>query len=193
MFSQKIKLNEKQENLYIEKICTEIKTVVENKGISVDVTGRLKSINSIQDKMQLYGVTSLDKIRDIYGVRIICDDISDCYTILNIIHGKWKHIPSQFDDYIMKPKANRYRSIHGAIHYKGKNVEIQIRTHEMHEYIEKYCIQDKEIRYKEKQEKQRSEKKNKLLKIFNFFKKDDSQNKENNSQKGGLFGFFTKK
>ena len=129
MFTSKIKLNEKQEKRNIENIIREIKTIIG----PMNVTWRLKGIGSIQQKMQYNKVTSLDEIYDIRGIQILCDNVSECYNVLNIIHKKWKHIPSEFDDYISKPKKNGYRSLHTVIYdSNGKTFEIQIMTYEMH-------------------------------------------------------------
>ncbi|MGA0025393.1 MAG: RelA/SpoT family protein, partial [Burkholderiales bacterium] len=71
------------------------------------------------------------------AVRVLVDDVKDCYAVLGIVHSLWSPLPKEFDDYIAKPKANNYRSLHTAvIGPDGKSVEVQIRTHEMHRYSE---------------------------------------------------------
>ena len=152
MFSQnKIKLDEKQEKIYIDNLSNEIKTLAKKKCIHVDVTWRLKSIDSIQKKMQYKKVSSLDKIYDIRGIRIICDNNSDCYTLLNIIHTNWKHIPTEFSDFIKNPKKNGYQSLHTVIYgSKGKTTEIQIKTHEILKNDKETHQEYKNMKYKKK-------------------------------------------
>ena len=78
-----------------------------------------------------------EEIYDVRAVRILVPKVQDCYSVLGIVHGEWKHIPKEFDDYIATPKENGYRSLHTAVvGPEGKTLEIQIRTHEMHEESE---------------------------------------------------------
>ena len=79
----------------------------------------------------------IDELYDIRAVRILVDDVKDCYTALGLVHNLWTPLPKEFDDYIAKPKANNYRSLHTAvIGPEGKPLEVQIRTHEMHQHSE---------------------------------------------------------
>ena len=145
MFTSKIKLNEKQEKRNIENIIHEIKKLIG----PMNVTWRLKGIGSIQQKMQYKKITSLDEIYDIRGIKILCDNVSDCYNILNIIHKNWKHIPTEFDDYISKPKENGYRSLHTVIYdCKGNTFEIQIKTYEMDKKNQEKYQEYKKMKYK---------------------------------------------
>ncbi|GJM07522.1 MAG: GTP pyrophosphokinase [marine bacterium B5-7] len=97
------------------------------------ITGRPKHIYSIYKKMARKEV-SIDKIYDAFAFRILVHSIEDCYTVLSKIHDTWPQIVEEFDDYIAKPKPNGYRSIHTAVTGPdNKNIEIQIRTVEMHE------------------------------------------------------------
>ena len=171
MFSQnKIKLDEKQEKLFIENIYNEIKTLIKNKGIRVvDVTWRLKSIDSIQNKMKYDKVSSIEKIYDIRGIRIICNNYSDCYNVLNTIHKKWTHIPSKFDDYIKNPKESGYSSLQTVIYYKEKPVEIQITTNELYKKNEEEHEHYKRIKYNKIIKNNQNTKI--IYKIFNFFSK----------------------
>jgi GTP diphosphokinase / guanosine-3',5'-bis(diphosphate) 3'-diphosphatase len=78
-----------------------------------------------------------DMVHDVRGVRIIVDDVQYCYMALGVIHNTWRPIPGEFDDYIAAPKDNFYRSLHTAVIYDdGKNLEVQIRTIEMHQNAE---------------------------------------------------------
>lgn len=81
-------------------------------------------------------VEHLEKIKDVVGMRLVVDNIESCYLALGLIHGSWQYIPEEFDDYIVHPKESGYKSIHTVIEYEGTPVEVQIRTHDMHEYNE---------------------------------------------------------
>ena len=115
-----------------KKISERIKLVVPNASIS----GRIKSVHGIYRKMYMQG-KSFDEIYDIYAVRIIVDDVIDCYNCLGIIHDMFKSIPGRFKDYISTPKANMYQSLHtNVIGDEGIPFEVQIRTWEMHRTAE---------------------------------------------------------
>src|SRR6266516_1439250 len=101
-------------------------------GIRAEITGRPKHLYSIYTKMR---AKSLDfsQIHDVSGLRVLVDEAKDCYTVLGVVHNLWAPIPREFDDYISRPKANLYRSLHTAvIGPEGKALEVQIRTREMH-------------------------------------------------------------
>ena len=105
-------------------------------GIEGKITGRPKHIFSIYKKMQRKGL-GFEHIYDVLAVRALVREVADCYAVLGHVHGKWTPIAGEFDDYIAKPKANGYRSLHTAvIGPGGRNVEVQIRTFEMHELSE---------------------------------------------------------
>jgi RelA/SpoT family (p)ppGpp synthetase len=105
-------------------------------GIKAEVSGRPKHIYSIYTKMERKGI-SFDQLYDVRAVRVIVDSLQTCYQVLGIVHGVWKPVPNQFDDYIAAPKDNMYRSLHTAVYADdGKTLEIQIRTREMHEEAE---------------------------------------------------------
>ncbi len=71
------------------------------------------------------------------GLRVLVDDVKDCYTALGVVHDLWQPIPKEFDDYISRPKGNDYRSLHTAVvGPDGRALEVQIRTHEMHRHAE---------------------------------------------------------
>ncbi len=115
-----------------KKISDRIKLVVPNASFS----GRIKSVHGIYRKMYMQG-KSFDEIYDIYAVRIIVDDVIDCYNCLGIIHDMFKSIPGRFKDYISTPKANMYQSLHTTvIGDEGIPFEVQIRTWEMHRTAE---------------------------------------------------------
>ncbi len=105
-------------------------------GLRAEITGRPKHIYSIWRKMQRKSV-DIEQIFDLRAVRVLVDDIAQCYAALGVVHGLWNHIPGEFDDYIATPKANMYQSIHTAvIGPEKKNLEVQIRTRDMHHHSE---------------------------------------------------------
>ena len=105
-------------------------------GVHADIEGRPKHIYSIWRKMRRKNI-DFHQVFDVQAVRVLVDSTADCYTVLGVVHGLWHHVPHEFDDYIANPKANNYRSLHTAvIGPEGKAVEVQIRTHEMHEHAE---------------------------------------------------------
>jgi len=105
-------------------------------GITAEVTGRPKHLYSIYSKMRQKGLEFAD-LHDVRGLRVLVDTVKDCYTVLGIAHDLWQPIPSEFDDYISRPKGNNYRSLHTAVVAPdGRALEVQIRTHEMHRHAE---------------------------------------------------------
>ncbi len=112
------------------KTIQELLTSAEIKNTSV--TGRAKHIYSIYRKMDRKNI-DFTELYDTSAVRVLVPSIQDCYTILGLVHTRWKHVTKEFDDYIAKPKPNGYRSIHTCvIESENRNVEIQIRTEKMH-------------------------------------------------------------
>ena len=113
-----------------------IELLMEN-GIKAKIAGREKTPFSIWRKMQSKKV-SLEQLTDIVGFRVLLDNVPDCYKTLGIFHSKYSAIPGKFKDYISTPKINQYKSIHTSIIGPNKQrIEIQIRTHEMHEFAER--------------------------------------------------------
>ena len=101
-----------------------------------EIYGRPKHIFSIWNKMRKKGV-EFSEVYDVRALRVIVDEIKDCYTALGIVHNIWSPISKEFDDYISNPKGNNYRSLHTAVHCPdGRSLEIQIRTQEMHKNAE---------------------------------------------------------
>ena len=121
---------------YIEDVVATLKRELAAAHIAADVSGRPKHIFSIWTKMRRKQA-GIDALYDIRAVRILVDDVKQCYTALGIVHHLWTPLPGEFDDYIAKPKANDYRSLHTAvIGPEGKPLEVQIRTREMHQHSE---------------------------------------------------------
>ena len=120
----------------VHKITADILHELEKAMIEADVYGRAKKPYSIWRKMQEKDL-AFSRLSDIYGFRVICGSVADCYRILGVIHQRWRAVPGRFKDYISQPKSNGYRSIHTTVSGRdGKRVEIQIRTREMHEVAE---------------------------------------------------------
>jgi GTP pyrophosphokinase len=117
---------------YVQRVITVIRQRLQKDGIAAEVTGRPKHIYSIYHKMKEKG-REFEEIYDVRGVRLLVDEVRDCYAALGILHSMWRPIPGQFDDYIAMPKDNLYQSLHTAvIGPEGRPLEIQIRTREMH-------------------------------------------------------------
>jgi len=99
-----------------------------------EIQGRIKGLYSTYLKALRKGE---DNIKDRVGIRILAKNVSDCYTILGLLHARYKYLPDEFDDYISTPKPNGYRSIQTTLNWKDKvSLEVQIRTREMHEFNE---------------------------------------------------------
>ncbi|RDS84617.1 bifunctional (p)ppGpp synthetase/guanosine-3',5'-bis(diphosphate) 3'-pyrophosphohydrolase [Dyella monticola] len=117
---------------FIREALAELGQALRNAEIQADLAGRPKHIYSIWKKMQRKAVEFSD-LYDIRAVRILVNSVSDCYAALGMVHALWPHLPGEFDDYVARPKSNGYRSLHTAvIGPRGKTLEVQIRTHEMH-------------------------------------------------------------
>ncbi|MFP5479805.1 MAG: RelA/SpoT family protein [Alphaproteobacteria bacterium] len=120
----------------VHKITGDIRHELEKAQIEADVYGRAKKPYSVWRKMQEKDL-AFSRLSDIYGFRVICESVADCYRILGVIHQRWRAVPGRFKDYISQPKNNGYRSIHTTVSGRdGKRVEVQIRTREMHEVAE---------------------------------------------------------
>jgi GTP pyrophosphokinase len=117
---------------FVDNLSAEMKAA----NINAEVSGRPKHIYSIWRKMQKKNL-AFDELFDVRAVRIIADKLQDCYAALGVVHTQFKHLPSEFDDYVANPKPNGYQSIHTVIlGPEGKTIEIQIRTKQMHEESE---------------------------------------------------------
>jgi len=134
---ERISLNKKNLENTFNKISNKFSEILKTNNVNAKVVGREKTPFSIWRKMQSKRI-SLEQLTDIIGFRIIADDIECCYKVLGIFHSNWSVIPGRFKDFISTPKINNYKSIHTAIIGPHKErVEIQIRTHEMHEFAER--------------------------------------------------------
>jgi len=121
---------------YIANVIATLQAKFAEAGIKADISGRPKHIYSIWKKMQRKNV-DIEQIFDLRAVRIMVDDVASCYAALGVVHGLWRHIPKEFDDYIATPKGNMYQSLHTAVVGPGeKPLEVQIRTWDMHRHAE---------------------------------------------------------
>ncbi|NOX91118.1 MAG: GTP diphosphokinase, partial [Gammaproteobacteria bacterium] len=131
-------LNERREDRekYIAGVVKQLRHELDVAGVDGQVVGRPKHIYSIWRKMEGKSV-GFQGLFDVRAVRILVDDVAACYAALGLVHSLWQPVPGEFDDYIASPKENRYQSLHTAvIGPDGKTLEIQIRTHEMHQHSE---------------------------------------------------------
>jgi len=126
----------KDRETYIDEVVRILLAELTSARIAADVSGRPKHIYSIWRKMQRKGV-GLNDLFDVRAVRVLVEDVKDCYAVLGIVHNLWTPIPREFDDYIARPKANDYRSLHTAVVGPDSRVlEVQVRTNEMHQHAE---------------------------------------------------------
>ncbi len=121
---------------YIETTVQTLNDTLGEAGISAQVSGRVKHIYSIWRKMQKKR-KSFEEIYDIRALRVLVNNVADCYSVLGKVHSLWEPVPGEFDDYIAKPKSNGYQSLHTALFGpSGKIIEVQIRTQQMHQDAE---------------------------------------------------------
>ena len=146
---------------YVEDVVRRLGADLARAGVDAEVTGRAKHIHSIWRKMRRKspgpgqsGIgpagdgrsgagqsrieqSGIEQIFDLRAIRVLVDTVAECYTVLGIVHGRWTHIPREFDDYVTHPKPNGYRSLHTAVVGPGgRTLEVQIRTREMHAQAE---------------------------------------------------------
>ena len=125
-----------EREVFIKGFGDQLRSLLDEQKIKASVQGRVKHIVSIWRKMQRKNL-EFHELFDVRAARILVDSVADCYAVLGIVHTTWQHIPQEFDDYIANPKENGYQSLHTAVATEdGKVVEVQIRTHEMHENSE---------------------------------------------------------
>jgi len=135
-----------QRSLFLELAREAIIAQAEQAGLAIEVKSRAKHFYSVYMKMRKRS-KSADAIHDLSGIRIVCDSIENCYTLLGIVHHLWRPLSSSFKDYIARPKPNGYQSLHTAVVIEegtgeehegeeGRMLEIQIRTREMHSVAE---------------------------------------------------------
>ncbi|HEX5688484.1 MAG TPA: HD domain-containing protein, partial [Roseiflexaceae bacterium] len=121
---------------YIAQVVARLRQELQRAGISAEISGRPKHVYGVWNKMRQKGL-DISGVFDVLGFRILVNDVSDCYAALGVVHGLWEPILAEFDDYIAKPKANGYQSLHSAvIGPEGVTIEVQIRTFAMHRHAD---------------------------------------------------------
>jgi GTP pyrophosphokinase len=122
---------------FIREVVERIERLCREQGIDAEVMGRPKHIYSIWNKMRQKHL-NFEQVMDVRAVRVLVDTVSQCYEVLGMVHGEWRPIPGEFDDYIAHPKPNGYQSLHTAVvGDDGRPLEVQVRTRQMHELAER--------------------------------------------------------
>lgn len=124
---------------YIENVVAVLREELAKTSLEVDITGRRKHLYSVFNKLEKYSAQGKDffQIHDLLAVRILVDSVQDCYAVLGAVHGLWRPISGEFDDYIASPRDSGYQSLHTTVMcIGGRPLEIQIRTQEMHQVAE---------------------------------------------------------
>lgn len=134
--SAEVSEKKEQRLQFINQVIDEIKEALNDMNMEYDISGRSKHLYSVYKKMVIQH-KQLDEIFDLTAVRIIVENVRDCYAVLGQVHTMWKPIPGRFKDYIAMPKPNMYQSLHTTVlGDSGEPFEIQIRTYEMHRVAE---------------------------------------------------------
>lgn len=133
---EQITMKRDEREAFLNEVCETIQTHLTEANIKAEISGRPKNFYSIYRKM-IRQNKNLNEIYDIHAVRVLVDNVRNCYGALGIVHTLWKPMPGRFKDYIAMPKANMYQSLHTTvIGPAGRPVEVQIRTYEMHQVAE---------------------------------------------------------
>jgi len=130
-----VKQKRRERQIYISEVVRLIEEEFDELEIHASISGRAKHFYSIYKKMKRDN-KGIGEIYDLSAIRILVDDVKDCYNVLGVIHSKWRPIPGRFKDYIAMPKSNGYRSLHTTVMALGYPLEIQIRTYAMHKISE---------------------------------------------------------
>jgi len=132
----RVEKTRKARERFIQEMTRSLAELVLAHGFKAVVTGRLKRMFSIHEKMRRQHI-EFEQVYDLIGFRVICDTVADCYAILGVIHSQWTPIPGRFKDHIGIPKQNGYQSLHTTVvGPRGIRMELQIRTNEMHKIAE---------------------------------------------------------
>ncbi|MCX8125904.1 MAG: bifunctional (p)ppGpp synthetase/guanosine-3',5'-bis(diphosphate) 3'-pyrophosphohydrolase, partial [Dehalococcoidia bacterium] len=137
--ARRIAIRRAEREQIIADVVRRVSQELEKAGVKAEVTGRPKHIYSIYQKIKKYAAIGKDfnDIHDLQAVRVLVNDVSDCYKALGVIHGLWHPILEEFNDYIANPKDNGYQSLHTTVLVNGSMpLEMQIRTYEMHRVAE---------------------------------------------------------
>ncbi|HTN48754.1 MAG TPA: bifunctional (p)ppGpp synthetase/guanosine-3',5'-bis(diphosphate) 3'-pyrophosphohydrolase [Burkholderiaceae bacterium] len=121
---------------FIEGALATLRRLVDEAGLRAEISGRPKHIYSIWNKMRAKGL-AFEQVYDVRGLRVIVDEVSQCYQVLSMVHSAWMPVEREYDDYIGRPKPNGYQSLHTVVRDEhGRTLEVQIRTRRMHEHAE---------------------------------------------------------
>jgi GTP pyrophosphokinase len=124
---------------YVQQVEKVLREELEKQGLDAEIYGRAKHLYSIHQKMQKYAAQgkTFNEIFDLLALRVLVNSVGDCYAVLGVVHSLWRPIPGQFDDYVANPKDGVYQSLHTTVMCEGaKPLEVQIRTHDMHQLAE---------------------------------------------------------
>jgi GTP pyrophosphokinase len=137
--AEMLEVKRKVREQYVAEVCEILRDELDKQGVKAEVYGRAKHIYSIHKKVEKYAAErrDVDEIYDLLAVRILVDDVTDCYSALGVVHGMWRPLPGTFDDYIANPKESMYQSLHTTVMaLNTQPLEVQIRTYEMHRQSE---------------------------------------------------------
>ena len=135
--SRKVAMTAKERERYIHQVSKVLTARLAEQGFAADVSGRSKHLFSIYRKMQSQQC-DFDQVYDVIAFRVIVESVADCYAVLGVIHSQWTPVPGRFKDYVALPKPNGYQSLHTTVIGPGRErIEIQIRTHDMHNVADK--------------------------------------------------------
>lgn len=132
---QMVSLKKDERATYLTNAQNAILKAAAKQNIDIEISSRAKHFYSIYQKMKKRNKAA-DEIFDLLALRILCDDVTQCYTLIGLVHRLWLPLDGRFKDYIAMPKANGYQSLHTTVMCDGKPLEIQIRTHDMHHLAE---------------------------------------------------------
>ena len=133
---ERINMKREERENFIASIIDTLQQELQKSGIKAEISGRPKHFYSIYNKMKRQS-KDLNELYDLFAVRLLVENVHDCYGALGIVHTIWKPLPMRFKDYIAMPKPNMYQSLHTTvIGSEGEPFEIQIRTYEMHRTAE---------------------------------------------------------
>ena len=129
----------KEREAYVQQVTEVLRRELVRGGLDAEVSGRPKHIYSTYSKAQAYRAQGKDfgDIHDLFAVRVLVQDVQECYAALGVVHALWRPVPGEFDDYIANPKENLYQSLHTTVRaIGGVPIEVQVRTQQMHQYAE---------------------------------------------------------
>ena len=136
LIARELKARRSEREDYLERVKAELTAALTDAGITAGISSRPKHIYSIHRKIQRKSA-DIGSLSDLRAVRLLVEDVQNCYAALGVVHQLWSYLPQEFDDYIANPKPNGYRSLHTAVIGPSQlTLEVQIRTHEMHAHAE---------------------------------------------------------